>query len=85
MKAAPQVTIPVRRPMSDIVEARRVTGREPKYPIGVVMARNAYAELRAYGARFPCPVAIDPTAPRDTVTWYYLQENFDRFANLILS
>lgn len=58
-------------------------GREPKWPVGVVLSQYGLAELQAYGCRFPCPVAVDPKAPRDTVTWFYLPENFHPFTSLI--
>jgi hypothetical protein len=82
MKPAPALRVP-RLFTSDFNEARQIIGHEPKYPVGVVLSPHAYAELRAYGCRFPCPVAVDPTAPRETVAWYWLKENFDPFAELI--
>jgi hypothetical protein len=80
MKTAPQVQ-PPRLVRSDIVEARQVLGREPGQPVGVVLSQYGFAELRAYGCRFPCPVAVDPHAPRETIAWFYLPENFAPFTN----
>jgi hypothetical protein len=82
MKAPPSVRAP-RLVTSDILEARKVLGREPKWPVGVVLSVNSFNELVAYRCKFPCPVAVDPMAPRDTCAWFYLPQNFAPFTQLI--
>lgn len=82
MKTAPAVRVP-RLFSSDYSEAKAILGRDPKHPIGVVLSPAGFAELASYGCRFPCPVAVDPTAPRDTVAWYWLPENFQPFSDLV--
>lgn len=82
MKPAPKVAIP-RLVRTDIHEARKALGREPGLPVGVVVSEYGFAELRAYGARFPCPVAVDPTLHRDSVVWCYLAETFQQFSHLV--
>ena len=81
MKPAPKVPPPLTR--SDITQARCVLGREPGQPIGVVMSEYGFQELRAYGCRFPCPVAVDPRMPRDSVEWFFLRENFEPYTQLL--
>ena len=82
MKPAPSVRIP-RLIQSDYVEAKQVLGHEPKRPVGVVLSTQGFAELQAYGCKFPCSVAVDPTAHRDTCHWFWLPENFHPFTSLI--
>lgn len=81
MKTPPKVLPPLLK--SDFAQAKRILGREPGQPVGVVMSEHGLQELRAYGCRFPCPVAVDPAVHREAIEWFYLPENFQPYADFI--
>lgn len=68
MKAAP--------PLPPMIDHR-------KFPVGVVLSQHGFDELRSYGTRFPCRVAVDPKAPAETVSWFFSETTFAPFRKLI--
>lgn len=68
---------------SDLQQAREVLRREPQNPVGLLLGKRTHAQLVARGARFPCPVAVDPLIHPEHEQWFYLEANFQPFTALI--
>jgi hypothetical protein len=69
---------------SDVIEARKVLGREPQRPVGLLLGKRLHAQLVHRGVKFPCPVAVDPMIHPEHEQWFYLTQNFQPHAEHLI-
>lgn len=68
---------------TDILEARKVLGRDPQKPVGLLLGKHLHAQMVHRGVRFPCTVAVSPLIHPEHEQWFYLEANFQPFADFI--